>query len=1155
MKNSKQVDEKNNNCKENMLDNKTGKNVTKFKSNPKIDNKRNLNLNLLKKWNSSSNIIKSSSETKVANKNISSALRDNLNDTNSFYKNNENSKTKNIQSKLIKESEEKNNKDSNCTSHNNKANNFTSKHKRAYSDFSTPSPIIKNKPVSFAANNFKESNSNLMNSNTCKAYENSRGKINNSSKNRLYLGNHTNINSEKNLNKGKLKIFESDNFKNKNNTNSINQRNQIIFSNLNSKEENQTIQRDDEIRNSNNCDSNIMNKNIINYDLMYKNIPVFENIEAKHKLLKQNSIDNLELNKDISLNEKDKVNHFNKSEVFISPKKINSKTCKDISNLQSKDYRGSNSNTLEEPVIDFNKTINKHEYIALNAAYANFDVKNLGKEVPNSKMINSINKLDIPNLDNYINSPSTNIINKEISMNLLKDTKENKEISDNKTNQDLTKSFKDNDTKGNKNDTSANDLTIKKNYKIIDTVHLNKFLNNRSNNLNVNSVNLKTKTTTIANFVSIYNQENLKINLKKYETSSSNKNNNSSKLSSQNSKVNQINGTPIKAMPEVIFDKETSNQGSVEQSYFKLNENKDEKFLFKTVFVDPSNKSSNTHVNKEINYGDDIKENKEKTISFNKLAAFDKSYSIQNIKSNINRNLLANSCDLNNFNKNFNPNNFKNKVFFSGSNNSNINNFSNKTNDKNINENNNSQSKNKNENYQQKFKMKKSESSNFNSKTTKLNENSSIENGLQITADDFSKRSNDNASSNQLKNSFNNFALSNLINNDHSAKKSSNDSKINLHSINSKNKDSFTPFKVENNFSSINNSKITANTLNSMSNNSNNNNKNSNISNISKNNCKNYINKEGIADADHLLVKKMCNHNVNNFNKNNTKNINLNPYYKGNSKTNYENDNFNKNIDQIDKKKCSEDKEENDPKIRKSLNNMHKKTKSMDFNSSKEKYSTKFINTNQNYNLNSNKNTFNRKENNENSNKNFIPVNLLNSNNNRNAIAISASNNNISNIIDKEHTNVFISTKISNKANILNNNNLNPKHRKNSYSHAFISHVGNHQNNNAINIRNSQNNPNKANFNNYNNQAKVKVATKIENKEKEKIILNFSSNNSSNLNFNNLSKNLNENNNNNNNLIISPFGHTQRNINSQSNPEIINKLKGNTYDNNFIIKK
>ncbi len=537
MKSPYQVKEKNNDSTANISNNKSiNKRVTKFKSNPKIENRSNLNINLTEKGNSTFNLVKSSSAAKIRNSNFGSKIKGNTNlekvnfdKSKSFYKNNDNGKNKNNQSKLAYENEENNNYYNLIASQNLKVNNFASKHKKTYSDFSSPSPIIKTKPKAITTNNLKNNYRNSLNSNSNRAYnDTSKVKNNNSNNfnNKNYLGDRKNINSEKTMSKGKLKIFESNNFSNQNNLDSYKPNSQINYSNLNSKEENQIINRKDESRVSYNFDNNIVNKNIINYDFTFKNIPIFDNIDEKQKFVKQNSLKNPEINHSLSyLSNTMKNNVYNQdsninSEVLVlSPKKVIIDSINKKENMKNNQNMQSNSDTIENNK-NFSNTINIHERVSA-PAYSNLKRNSLDINFLNLKMLNEFNKLEIPDMDNYINSSSA-IMNKENSINLLNSNrKDNLEVQNEKNNQEIGSNniqINNNKIKENSNGVIASDLPKNKSYKIIDTVHLNKFLNNRSNNFNINSMTNKPKTTTITNFVSISNQENMKFNLNKNET-------------------------------------------------------------------------------------------------------------------------------------------------------------------------------------------------------------------------------------------------------------------------------------------------------------------------------------------------------------------------------------------------------------------------------------------------------------------------------------------------------------------------------------------------------------------------------------------------------------------------------------------------------------
>ena len=143
------------------------------------------------------------------------------------------------------------------------------------------------------------------------------------------------------------------------NSNYLNSQN--FYLGINSKEENQTLQRDDDLKNSNmpshRNENNIINKNLINYDV-FKNIPVYDNIKMKQKLMKQNSLRNPDLNlypknfnnqtnKSLTIN-----NDFNNSEAIVSPIKMNIHGNNLLNSISSNDVRESNLAS-----IDKNKTI------------------------------------------------------------------------------------------------------------------------------------------------------------------------------------------------------------------------------------------------------------------------------------------------------------------------------------------------------------------------------------------------------------------------------------------------------------------------------------------------------------------------------------------------------------------------------------------------------------------------------------------------------------------------------------------------------------------------------------------------------------------------------------------------------------------------------
>lgn len=1115
-----QIKEKNSENKTNWANNeKYNKCTIKFKSNPKIENRKNLNLHYPEKSDSSSNLFKYSSVSrlnKLDEKSKSKAIQFERDNKNNYLENsksllnkqniNESSKIKDKESqlKILKENE---NDEIENTNSSQKMKNImlNIKHKKTYSDFSTPSPIVKAKPKNISSNNLKESN-RFLNTNFNNNYNYSNNNHYNNSKNEynnkeLDYSDYKYIQSEKLIKKGKLKFFESNNASRNQNINSNTQSNRINSSNLNSKEANQTIPREDDIRNSNTnnnfIDHQIINKNLMSYDVNLKDIPIFENIETKQKLIKKNSLKNPELNFNL-INFKNNENKpllenkdFNNSEAN-SPLKLNITSINLLNNLSSNDIREFNKKAIETGAL-LNKKDNGAPTVA---AYSNLNKNNFNFRIEENL---NTNKLEIPSLDNFINSPSIEI-NKDIS-NLM-NNRENSEIPFESKKGD--ENFSGQNKKGIDNP-NTNDISKSKSYKIIDTVHLNKFLNSRSNNLIINNFNAKTKTTTIANFVSISNQENMKINLNKNENSATNFQN---LLKPQNFS-DALSNTPIKGREETVKE-------------YQLNEKK------KNLLANNLNFHNNKSKNQEKNSIDNISDNN------------------NNIHGNINN--TTNKSDKYNFNqtsnllnskyKSLNNDAIKNPILNSDLQGpqTDFNQIPNNINAENsINE----------------LILKKSETSNFNSKNTRLYENSSIENCLQITADNYSKNSNDKTSSNNnLKNSFNNFGSSNiLLNNENFENKSSTGSIANLLSMNSKIKDpNKLPFKIENNNSSMNNSKITSNSLNSFSNNSNSNNKNSNLSNSSNKNAKvDFVNKDGAANA-YNFIKKNLNSDINNFNKNNTLVNNLNQNQKGAPNSNSTNDKIFQNREEVDKKKININNIES---LHSNLNlsskglNMHKKTKSSDFKGSKEKYSNKFIDSNLNNNLNKNLNFKN--ETNGNLNIHFGSRNNLNNNC---AIPLSVSTANL-NFNKKSQQNVFISTNFQNTLNPTNPL-MNSRHKKNSYSHTFISFAGNKQNNNNNIINNNNNlendnnniNNNITNYNNFNNNNVAKINSKINSKEKEKIILNFSSNNSSNNNFNNVSKN--NNNDSNNNLFIAPFISNQKSSITYQNINLIGKNKGSS---------
>lgn len=561
-----------------------------------------------------------------------------------------------------------------------------------------------------------------------------------------------------------------------------------------------------------NDNASIISKNTNNNNNYYNNI--FKNYENNQDLTAY-TLNQVKCNQD---KERQLISTpANNSEAYLEYQTLENQT-----NI-SHNNKNKNNNNEELNKIQSNKS---------SPAYKERNINNNSKLNTNANI--NINK-------NLFNSPTKIANNNSQNINSISSINANN-----------ASNFTNNIHNINNSLANSNSLDQQKNtsYKIIDTVHLNKFLNSRTNNFSFNTFfHSKKQTTTIANFVSISNQEGIKLNLNKNETLTAvSPIGNKSPLTSRNSylnentKLNTINVNANDIQPKEIIEnilskreklmqnenilisnnlnlkdlKQMNDFDAIKNNYSQViaGKNKDNK-AEKCQIMD-NNKSYEEEANlspptlcKQNIKADDIKNSIEisksldqsknaknnnillnfhntnnNTIgnlhslnlhnSINFVTGNNKQNNESNINANSNNAIVNNNNKINNFNKTFNTHTLKNKAILNsnaskGNSSSNASPAFNKItgNPSLINANSsfpiNYLANIKNDEMSLKDQNKqKSESSNFNSKTTKLNENSSIENAL-ITGENYSKFSNDNISNINLKN--NSFHINNIINN------------------------------------------------------------------------------------------------------------------------------------------------------------------------------------------------------------------------------------------------------------------------------------------------------------------------------------------------------------------------------------------------------
>ena len=438
-----------------------------------------------------------------------------------------------------------------------KNNNFQNenfnKEKKTFSQFSTPSPNFKIENIYNNKFNDTLENKNIRNIN--KNLNETPGNLTNISD----LGNVADY-SKINFDKKENKLLDLNH--------SIKNKKLIIFP---KKNENESF------LSKNNLQENILNLKTFNNETIQdsgKKLPIYFIPEIKNKFFKQKTLNNPKhdgINSD-NLEENKKTQY---KKIFTSGDRNNSPLSNNKINSLKKNIENKEKINLEPP------------------AYTNKRISNLQN-----------------NEENKINSNNNNIIQKiniiyPLSPNNNTDSENKNTISPNK-NKVFASTF---NSINSINSLNSNDFQKNKSYKIIDTVHLNKFLNNRSVN-NINNINNKPKTTTIANFVSISNQENLKLNLNKNEINQISNNINNNLF--QNDYIENIDRNlnhPIKDL--ILFDnnipigknKDIGNItiGSPSTNYININNFNKNFNSNKNKNLFNNNKNKNNNNNQQIN--------------------------------------------------------------------------------------------------------------------------------------------------------------------------------------------------------------------------------------------------------------------------------------------------------------------------------------------------------------------------------------------------------------------------------------------------------------------------------------------------------------------------------------------------------------------------